>query len=118
MYRRRKRRLKREKELRHKRAAANVAPAIPPDADRHPSVSSVVTVQTLDEDDELVKKNEDGTWIVTNPLPRDQHRGVEWNRMVWRDDPCVGYGAEPMMRHDEHSWGDGWGGEGPIGQAR
>lgn len=116
MHRRRKR-IRREKELRRKQAAANVAPTIPPDADRHPSVSSVVSVQTLSEDDELVKKTEDQTWIVTNPLPRGHNRGVEWNRMVWRDDACAGYGPGPIIRHDEHNWGGGWD-EGPIGQAR
>lgn len=115
MYRRRKR-IKREKERHRKQGAASAAPPMP-DADRHPSVSSVVTVQTLTEEDELVKKSEEGTWIVTNPAPpRSPNRGVEWNRMVWRDDACSGCGAEPMIRHGEHTW-EGWN-EGPIGQAR
>jgi hypothetical protein len=36
---------------------------MPADAERHPSVSSVGTVQTYTEDDELIKK-EDGVWVL------------------------------------------------------
>jgi hypothetical protein len=120
MYRRRKR-IKREKERQHKQAAANAAHP-DSDADRHPSVSSVVTVQTLTEEDELAKKDHGGdvdrTWIVTNAaLPQSPVRVVEWDRPVWRNESCAGCGAEPMIRQETYTWREGWD-DGPIGQAR
>lgn len=125
MYRRRKR-IKRETERQRKQAAASAAHSNS-DADRHPSVSSAVTVQTLTEEDELVKKDDDDvvvdtTWIVTNAAPpQSPVRVVEWNRPVWRNDACAGCGAgcgaEPMIRQDTYAWREGWD-DGPIGQAR
>lgn len=67
---RRRRHKKRDKE---RRPRPTISAPILHD-DRHPSVSSVVTVQTLTEDDDLVKKhsNDGGrTWIVVHP---DQSR--------------------------------------------
>lgn len=116
LYRRRRNRKRDKERQRKQQLKANATTPAPPD-DRHPSVSSVVTVQTYTEEDELVKKDETGTWIVTNPSPSPRqypssNGGVQWNRMVWRSDPRMDRGAESGR------WDEAWDDEGPIGQAR
>ena len=121
LYRRRRNRKRARERQRKQQSDAGSEATLVAD-DRNASVSSAATVQTYTEEDELVKKDDVGTWIITNPSPPppppSSQRGVQWNRMVWRRDSIVEEGTEPMVRPVGTIWNEGWDHDGSIGQAR
>lgn len=123
---RRAKRNKIDKERRQHRQKTSDVRQMPDE--RHPSVSTVITVQSLTEDDEFIKPgdNDGRTWIETNlptspksPKCSGGSGGVQWNRVVWRNETCAECGNEHMLRSGDILWGDSCESraEGPIGQA-
>ncbi|KAF4124424.1 hypothetical protein GMORB2_5090 [Geosmithia morbida] len=130
LYRRRRKAKKAEKDQAggDKRSASMLGPFPPEDdADRHPSVSSVGTAQTLtpDDDDLMMKKVVEKhqcrhPYIIRNPQqPPLINPEIAWNRVIWRKESL----AEPPvpmpmpMLHGTPGFGD-WDFRVPIGQAR
>lgn len=112
---RRRRRQDREKRRRHRTTVVNV----PPDenTDRQHSVSSVVTVQSLTEEDSLMKRDP-GHVEPVSPAPSLRPEGVRWNILDWGSDNENEhvYGGRRAERQRSWEHEDHWE-EGPIGQA-